>query len=110
MALLFSAVTVTAEGDSEEFLVGGIDYDDLYGWTAFDNFTEKVNSETEIAVHTESYIYGEGEIVKATPEEIAYFMQRLRFNNSFISSHCNNYESADFTIEWSPKENYEMEM
>ena len=37
MALLFSAVTVTADYDQVEFTVGGIprEYDDLVGWTAF---------------------------------------------------------------------------
>ena len=40
MALLFSAVTVTANEQEVEFLVGGIprEFDDLEGWTAFDNF------------------------------------------------------------------------
>lgn len=37
MALLFSAVTVTAGNNEAEFLVGGIprEYGDLEGWTAF---------------------------------------------------------------------------
>ena len=40
MALLFSAVKVTAGDDETELLVGGIprEYDDLEGWTIFDNF------------------------------------------------------------------------
>ena len=43
MALLFSAVTVTANNQEVEFLVGGIprEFDDLDGWTAFDNFMEE---------------------------------------------------------------------
>lgn len=42
MALLFSAVTVTAGYDEAEFTVGGMprEYDDLVGWTAFDDFME----------------------------------------------------------------------
>ena len=37
MALLFSAVTVTAGNEEFEFTVGGIprEYDDLAGWTVF---------------------------------------------------------------------------
>ena len=37
MALLFSAVTVTAGYDEAEFTVGGIprEYDDLVGWAAY---------------------------------------------------------------------------
>ena len=39
MALLFSAVTVTAGEDEIERLVGGIprEYDDLEGWSEFDD-------------------------------------------------------------------------
>ena len=49
MALLFSAVTVTANDQEVEFLVGGIprEFDDLEGWTAFDNFMEDIDEETE---------------------------------------------------------------
>lgn len=40
MAVLFSAVTLTANDQQTEFFVGGIprEFDDLEGWTAFDNF------------------------------------------------------------------------
>lgn len=105
MAVLFSAVTVTANGDSEEFLVGGIPkvYDDLKYWTKFDSFVEKTNSGTKIAVHTESYIYGEGETVKAMPEEIAYFMKRIKSDSNFLSAHCENIGNSDFTIQRSKK-------
>ena len=60
MALLFSAVTVTAGYDEAEFTVGGIprEYDDLVGWTAFDDFMENVDAETEVSVHADVYLYG----------------------------------------------------
>lgn len=50
MALMFSAVTVTAGYDETEFTVGGIprEYDDLVGWIAFDDFMENVDAETEV--------------------------------------------------------------
>lgn len=56
MALLFSAVTVTAGNEEIEFTVGGIprEYDDLVGWTAFDDFMENVDAETEVSVHAEA--------------------------------------------------------
>ncbi len=59
MALLFSAVTVTANEHEVEFLVGGIprEYDDLEGWTAFDNFMEDLDKDTEVSVHAEAYLY-----------------------------------------------------
>lgn len=57
MALLFSAVTVTANDQEVEFLVGGIprEFDDLEGWTAFDNFMEDIDEETEVSVHAKAY-------------------------------------------------------
>ena len=73
MALLFSAVTVTAGYDEAEFTVGGIpkEYDDLVGWTAFDDFMKNVDAEAEVSVHAEVYLYGGEETVTATPEEVA---------------------------------------
>ena len=79
MALLFSAVRATANDQEVEFFVGGIprEYDDLEGWTAFDRFMGEIDKETEVAVHAESYLYGEEETYRATPEEVAYFMKRI---------------------------------
>ena len=112
MALLFSAVTATANDESVEFLVGGIprDFDDFEGWTAFENFMEDIDEDTEVAVHVESYLYGEGETVKATPEEIAYFMKRIETKADFLSSRCDNIEDSDFTFSWSPSELFDMEV
>ena len=63
MALLFSAVTVTAGYDEAEFTVGGIprEYDDLVGWTAFDDFMENVDAETEVSVHAEQLLCVSGQ-------------------------------------------------
>ena len=60
MALLFSAVTVTAGYDEAKFTVGGIprEYDDIGGWTAFDDFMKKGDAETEVSVHAEVYLCG----------------------------------------------------
>ena len=70
MALLFSAVTVTAGNDETKLLVGGIpsEYDDLEGWADFDDFIDLIYEETDVTVHAEIYLYGEGETVKATPQ------------------------------------------
>ena len=59
MAVLFSAVTLTANDQQTEFFVGGIprEFDDLEGWTAFDNFMEDLDEETEVEVHVEAYLY-----------------------------------------------------
>ena len=47
MAVLFSAVTVTAGNEEAELLVGGIprEYDDLEGWTIFEDFLAEISEE-----------------------------------------------------------------
>ena len=62
MAVLFSAVTLTADNNQVEFLAAGVprDADDLEGWTAYENFMDELDSEQEVSVHVEAYLYGEG--------------------------------------------------
>ena len=107
MALLFSAVTVTAGDEEIEFTVGGIprECDDLVGWTAFDNFIENIDTETEVSVHAEAYLY-----VTATPEEVAYLMMRMERDENFLADHCDNIEDVDFSFLQSPDEYYEMKL
>lgn len=111
MAVIFSAVTISANDQEVEFFVGGIprEYDDLEGWTAFDNFMEDLDEDTEVAVHAEAYMYGEEETYKASPEEVAYFMMRMKQDDTFLSR-CDNIESFDFNIHWSPDELFDMEV
>ena len=87
MAVLFSAVTLTADNNQVEFLAAGIprDSDDLEGWTAYENFMDELDSEQEVSVHVEAYLYGEGETFKATPEEVAYFKMRADADEDFMS-------------------------
>ena len=111
MAVLFSAVSVTANDQEIEFYVGGIprEFDDLEGWTAFDNFMEDIDEETEVSVHAKAYLYGEEETYKATPEEVAYFMERMETDDTFLSR-CDNIEDVDFNFQWSPEEIFDMEV
>ena len=108
MAVLFSAVTLSADNNQVEFLTAGIprDADDLEGWVAFEDFMDELASEQEVGVHVEAYLYGEGESVKATPEEGADFTMRADADKEFLHDHCDNIEDADFTIRWSPDELY----
>ena len=59
MAVLFSAVRPTADNNQVEFLAAGIprDADDLEGWTAYENFMDELDSEQEVGVHVEAYIW-----------------------------------------------------
>ena len=61
MAVLFSAVTLTADNNQVEFLAAGVprDADDLEGWTAYENFMDELDSEQEVSVHVEAYLYGD---------------------------------------------------
>ena len=112
MALLFSAVTLTANDHDAEFLVSGIprDTDDLEGWTAYEGFLGEIDEECEVSVHVKAYLYGEGETFRASLEEIAYFTQRLEMDADFLSDSCDNIEDADFTFPWSPEELFGLEM
>ena len=112
MALLFSAVTVTAGDKETELLVGGMprEYDDLVGWTTFDDFMESIDAETEVSIHAEAYLYGGEETVTATHEEVAYLMMRMERDENFLAEHCDNIEDVDFSFLRPPDEYYEMEM
>ena len=56
MALLFSHVRVsTPDGNEAEFLVSGIprEFDDFEYYTAFEDFLDGIEEDTEISVHAE---------------------------------------------------------
>lgn len=109
MAILFSAVRVAAEEAQAEFLVFGIptSVDDLEDWSAFENLTEQLDWEQELTVHVESYLYGGGETVTATPEEVAYMTMRAEKDPTFLSRHCDNIADSNFTVLWTPEEETE---
>lgn len=100
MGVLFSAVTVTAEGKEEKFLMGGIPKTkkDLVGWIKCEKFLDCINENSTVKVHAEGHIYGDGETVMATPEEVAYFMKRLEMRSDFIATRCVSTESIDFSF------------
>lgn len=112
MAVLFSAVTVTAGDQETEFLVRGIprELGDIEGYTAFEEFMEDIDEETEVSVHAEAYLYGEGETYTATLEEVAYFYKRIEMREDFLSARCDNIEDVDFTFRWSHEELFGMKM
>lgn len=110
MALLFSAVTMTANGEQAKFLVGGIprSSDDLEGWKAYERFLIDMDKAVDVQVQVESYLYGEEEIHTATPEEVAYFLKRQEMNSDFIQDRCRPYETSSFQFNWSPEELFGM--
>lgn len=112
MALLFSKVTVTAGRDATSFLVGGIprEYGDLEDWDEFDDFLKYINEETEVLVHAEAYLYGDGETSTASYSDILWFSSRLKSDRSFLTDYCDNIEDVNFRFTWSPEELFRMEM
>ena len=107
MAILFSHVSVSTNRSNEvEFLVSGIpkEFSDLEHYTAFEDFLDHLKEDTEILVHAEAYLYGDGNIFRSTIEEIAYFTLRMDGDNNFLSGHCNHIESVGFTCHYSPNE------
>lgn len=95
MAFLFSQVTVTAGNDKVSFLVGGIprEYHDLEDWDKFDDFLKYINKETEVLVHADAYLYGEGETSVMPYSDILWFSSRLEFGSSFLTDYCDNIET-----------------
>lgn len=73
MAVLFSAVTLTADNNQVEFLAAGVprDADDLEGWTAYENFVDELDSEQEVSVHVEAYLFASVIMVSSKDEEEA---------------------------------------
>lgn len=112
MALLFSHVRAsTPDGNEVEFLVSGIprEFDDFDYYTKFEDFIDSIEEDTEISIHAEAYLYGEGETFQASIEEVAYFTLRMQKDENFLSSHCDNIESVDFTCNYSPDELFGMD-
>lgn len=87
MALLFSQVTVTAGNDTVSFLVGGIprEYDDLEDWDEFDDFLKYIDEETEVLVHADAYLYGEGETSEALTRKSRRMVYVRDRRNYFVS-------------------------
>lgn len=112
MALLFSKVTMTAGNDAIDFLVGGIprEYDDLENWDEFDDFLKYISEETEVLVHAEAYLYGDGETHEASYSDVLWFSSHLKSGRSFLTDYCDNIEDVNFRFTWSPEELFRMEM
>ena len=73
MAILFSRATLTSSESSMSFLIGGMPTapEAFAGWTAWQSFVEALPAGSQVRVCVTGYLYGGGEIVPATPEEVA---------------------------------------
>jgi len=106
MALLFSKITMRDDYSESEFFVDGFpqESEDLDGWTAYHEFLDEVTEDTIVNINVAAYLYGEGETVRATPEEVAYMTMRYQNDPNFLSGHCDCIGESDFNVSWYPCE------
>lgn len=103
MALLFSKVTLTAEDKQTSFFVSGSpkSIDEFDGWKAYEKFIGNIDTECDFDVHVDVYVYGEGKVFTATPEEVAYLTMRVEADAKFLHTLCDKVGENDFTVSWS---------
>lgn len=106
--IVFSEITCRANTTDyvATGLVGGtpICYDDLAGWRIFDDFLQECEGSTRVNVEVHTYGYGEGYQVAATPEEVAYMLQRLKSNPDFLKDRCVKIRQHKIDIDWEANE------
>ena len=105
MAIVFSKITLRADELETQFFSCGMvrESGDLDPYTLYHEFTEEISSETEISVHVDTHLYGEGERFDATPEEMAYFTIRDRDDPTFLAR-CEKIGELDFSFIYCPEE------
>ncbi len=108
MALLFSKVTIQSDFDEVEFIVGGFptEPDDLARCDEYQDFLDEIDDETSISVHVDAYICGNGETIRASPDEVAEISALIEAEPDFLSEQCDCVGETDFEIQWSPIESY----
>ena len=108
MSLLFSKVTIQSDSDEVEFMVGGFptEPDDLARYDEYQDFLDEIDDETNIGVHVDAYVCGNGETIRASPDEVAEISARTEAEPDFLSDQCDWVGEMDFEIQWSPIESY----
>lgn len=108
MSLLFSKVTIQSDSDEVEFMVGGFptEPDDLERCDEYQDFLDEINDETSISVHVDAYVCGNGETIRASPDEVAEISVRIEAEPDFLSDQCDWVGEADFEILCSQDESY----
>ena len=106
MSILFSKVTMRDDYNESEFFVSGFPQEpgDLEGWSAYHEFLDEISEDTVVNIRAQAFLYGEGEPVRATPEEVAYMMLRKQRDPDFLSGHCNFMGESDFNLSWYSEE------
>lgn len=102
MALLFSQVTMCDGKNKTKFLASGYPQksEDLEGWAAYHNFLDAITESTNVKIHMDTYLYGEGKTFSAAHEEVAYLTMRNERDPRFLAEHCTKIGEADFDMSW----------
>lgn len=93
MSLIFSKVTLKGKNKTASFLVGGIPQNvrDLIFWKQFREGCKTIR-ETDynesFDIQMTVFEYGNEKRYSATPEEVAYFYQRIKRNSEFLNDSC----------------------
>ena len=100
MSLRFSRVTLSSNGNTTSFLVGGIPAcrSDLIGWTGYENFMRETGRYQTVNAHVESFLYGGEESFDAAPEEVAYFYKRIERQPDVIENRTEKIGESDFIL------------
>ena len=108
MALLFSKVTIQCDFNEAEFMVGVFptEPDDLARCEEYQDFLDEIDDETSVSIHVDAYVCGNGETIRASPDEVAEISVRIEAEPDFLSDQCDWVGEADFEIQWSPDESY----
>ena len=88
MSIKFSKVDLKSEDNAKSILVSGEPkcFSDLVDWTQFREFADQVKPDERIFAHVETYVYGGGTAIDASPEEVAYMYMRLDISPDFLES------------------------
>ena len=105
MAILFSAVQVKSGEDSVSLLVSGSpkNTEDFSGWKAYEYFLMDIGKPADVTVDVKSYLYGEGDVFKASLEEVAYMGMRIRMQDNFLEDRCHCVGNSTFSFNWCPE-------
>ena len=57
-----------------------------------------------VQIHVEAYLYGDGESVRASQDDLVQVMDQMRLNPYFLETECDNIEDVDFSFDWCPDE------
>lgn len=87
MAILFSNVAIQSDFDEVEFIIGGFptEPDDLARCDEYQDFLDEIDDETSVIVHVDAYICGNGETIRASPNEVAEISVRIEAEPDFLS-------------------------